>query len=249
MDVYGADAAVSGADVMSWIKLEKSTVDKPEVHQIATGLNLDPDLVMGKLVRLWVWVDGVSSDGRVSGASVELLDRIAFQSGFGEMLVRCGWLEEVADGLFFPNFDRHMSKSAKRRALTAERVAVSRASGRVEKPEAGVPKKARKEKRGASGAKSGAGAYTVGFLRFWEVYPRKVGKRKVFGLWKRERLESRVDEVVLSVEGHKRCRQWQEEQGKFIPLPHTFLNEGRYEDPPEADVVPGLSRPQLPRGT
>jgi hypothetical protein len=40
-----------------WIKLQKDTPDKPEVLAIATRMNLDPDAVVGKLVRIWSWFD------------------------------------------------------------------------------------------------------------------------------------------------------------------------------------------------
>jgi len=33
----------------------------------------------------------------------------------------------------------------------------------------------------------------------------------------------------------KQSRQWREQDGKFIPMPSTFLNERRWEDEPEVD--------------
>ncbi|HDV0969774.1 TPA: hypothetical protein RHZ68_000076 [Escherichia coli] len=36
----------------SWIKVEVITPDKPEIFQIAEILGIDPDAVLGKLVRI-----------------------------------------------------------------------------------------------------------------------------------------------------------------------------------------------------
>lgn len=47
----------------SWIKVEVITPDKPEIFQIAELLNIDPDAVLGKLVRIWAWADQQTIDG------------------------------------------------------------------------------------------------------------------------------------------------------------------------------------------
>lgn len=47
----------------SWIKVEVITPDKPEIFQIAEILNIDPDAVLGKLVRIWAWADQQTIDG------------------------------------------------------------------------------------------------------------------------------------------------------------------------------------------
>ncbi len=36
-----------------WIKVQHVTPDKPEVWQIADRLDIDPDAVVGKLIRVW----------------------------------------------------------------------------------------------------------------------------------------------------------------------------------------------------
>jgi hypothetical protein len=39
-----------------WIKFELTTLDKPEVCQIADLADIDPDAVVGKLMRVWGWL-------------------------------------------------------------------------------------------------------------------------------------------------------------------------------------------------
>ncbi|WP_230490422.1 DnaT-like ssDNA-binding domain-containing protein [Serratia montpellierensis] len=114
----------------SWIKVEVITPDKPEVFQLSEILNLDPDAVLGKLVRLWAWADQQTIDGnaKCNAASVtkNAVDRITFVSGFADALISVGWLALDGETLVFPNFERHNGNSSKKRALTNNRVANSR---------------------------------------------------------------------------------------------------------------------------
>jgi hypothetical protein len=109
-----------------WIKCEHTTPDKPEVVKLASLLGVDQDLVVGKLVRLWIWADQQSLDGNALSVTDSFIDRITFLSGFAIALRKVGWLEG-RDGRFsIPNFDRHNGQSAKKRAQTSKRVAKSR---------------------------------------------------------------------------------------------------------------------------
>jgi hypothetical protein len=106
-----------------WIKIENELPDKPEVHAIAAKLNIDPDAVVGKLIRVWQWFDKHTVDGNALGVSFALVDRITGVIGFGEAMMFSAWLEQKDKMLVMPHFDRHTSSSAKKRALTAKRVA------------------------------------------------------------------------------------------------------------------------------
>jgi hypothetical protein len=106
-----------------WMKIELELPDKPEVHAIAGTLNIDPDAVVGKLLRVWQWFDKHTTDGNAFGVTYSLADRISGVVGFGEAMAFVGWLEQQDKFLVMPKFDRHTSASAKQRALTAKRVA------------------------------------------------------------------------------------------------------------------------------
>ena len=77
------------------------------------------------------------------------------------------------------------------------------------------------------------------FDRFWEAYPRKVGKeeaRKAF-----ERVEVPVDVLVDAISVQRKSAQWQKEGGRYIPFPANWLNQRRWEDqPPGAGQPPPL---------
>lgn len=109
-----------------WIEVQTCTPDKPEVHQLAEILEIEPDAIVGKLIRIWAWADMHTVDGNASSVTRSLLDRITNVSGFADALSKVGWLKSMTTGVHFTNFDRHNGETAKTRALTGKRVAKSR---------------------------------------------------------------------------------------------------------------------------
>lgn len=110
----------------SWIKVEVITPDKPKIFQIAEIMNIDPDAVLGKMVRIWAWADQQTVDGNAGSVTKGVLDRIAFITGFADALITVGWLAYDGNRLVLPNFERHNGESSKKRALTNRRVAAHR---------------------------------------------------------------------------------------------------------------------------
>lgn len=106
-----------------WIKFEVATPDKPEVWVIANQLNIDPDAVVGKLLRIWTWFDQHTEKGNAPSVTKMLLDRSVGVAGFCDAVIAAGWMMESSDSVELPNFERHNGKSAKKRAVTAKRVA------------------------------------------------------------------------------------------------------------------------------
>ena len=90
-----------------WLKFEKSTSDKPEVWAIAEELGIDPDAVVGKLLRVWGWFDEQSEEGNAPSVSKMLLDRRVGVTGFCDAMVLCGWMTDDGNQVMLPNFDRH----------------------------------------------------------------------------------------------------------------------------------------------
>lgn len=126
-----------------WIKFEASTPDKPEVWQIAEELGIDPDAVVGKLLRVWLWFDENSENGYAAIVTKSLLNRLTGVTGFAEAMERAGWLvveteRKGAKGgvIRIPNFERHNGQTAKNRALTARRMEKSRLRSPLRKSDA-----------------------------------------------------------------------------------------------------------------
>ena len=111
-----------------WIKFENVTCDKPEVFLMAEELGIDPDAVIGKLVRVWVWADQQTVDGHAPGVTRALLDRLTCVTGFAAAMLSVGWLSDTDGGLTFPRFENHNGQTAKSRAMAAKRSAKRRAS-------------------------------------------------------------------------------------------------------------------------
>jgi len=140
-----------------WIKVEITTPDKPEVFEMAEALNLPPDEVLGKLIRVWIWADQHTRDGNAPSVTKALLDRYAAVTGFAAAMISVGWLLESGGRIQFPHFDRHNGKTAKTRALGAKRTQSHRSgNASVTQPplqdrDSGVtdslPEKRREEKR------------------------------------------------------------------------------------------------------
>ena len=128
-----------------WIKIEVSTPDKPEICAIATRLRIDPDAVVGKLVRLWSWAELSGIQANDLNVTKEFIDKVCGRKGFADALIQAGWLLENDGKLAFPKFDRHNGNASKVRGLTARRVEQHRV--RKGKPNASsVTKKPAKQK-------------------------------------------------------------------------------------------------------
>jgi hypothetical protein len=109
-----------------WIKVEHATPDKPEVYTMATILDIDPDAVVGKLIRFWAWCDQQSISGNALTVTESVLDRITHQPGFSDALRKVAWLEVRSGSLQVPRFDRHNGQTSKARAVCNRRVAEHR---------------------------------------------------------------------------------------------------------------------------
>lgn len=128
-----------------WLKLELATPDKPEVFALASALNLDRDCVVGKLIRVWRWFDQHLENGHAASVTKIVLDEIAGCSGFAQQLVVVGWLREVEGGVRVPNFERHLGKGAKKRAVERDRQIRNRS--RSERDESRTREEKRREEK------------------------------------------------------------------------------------------------------
>lgn len=72
-----------------------------------------------------------------------------------------------------------------------------------------------------------------GFGEFWTAYPkseRKVGKAKCLEIWRRESLADCKDKVLKALNQDKTSQNWNKENGRWIPMPATWLNRKRHLD-------------------
>ena len=73
--------------------------------------------------------------------------------------------------------------------------------------------------------------YPDSFLKFWEAYPKKVGKDAAFRAWKKiKRPVETVDAILEALRWQNDLSQWRQNNGRYVPNPATYLNEGRWKD-------------------
>lgn len=69
------------------------------------------------------------------------------------------------------------------------------------------------------------------FEQFWAVYPRKVGKGAARKAWMKLKPTAELfNKIMSAVEAAKKSKQWQKENGQYVPSPSTWLNQSRWED-------------------
>jgi len=69
------------------------------------------------------------------------------------------------------------------------------------------------------------------FLKFWAVWPKHVAQADAEKAWlKLSPTNGQVEVICHSVEKWKQSPKWQEDNGKFIPYPATWLNGKRWRD-------------------
>lgn len=122
---------------MAWIKMNGSLKDEEEVFGIHKKTGLSIPAVIGSLQIIWSWADERTDDGFVRYHDASDIDAKVDHEGFANAMRDVGWLEFRDGGVQFPNFEVHMSKSAKRRAADAKRKWKTRKScGQMSHPEA-----------------------------------------------------------------------------------------------------------------
>lgn len=80
--------------------------------------------------------------------------------------------------------------------------------------------------------------YTSEFEKFWNAYPRKVGRNSAYQKFIKILDEVDAEILIKAVEAQK--QNW--DDPKFIPHPTTWLNQGRWKD--EADEKLEPQKPQ-----
>lgn len=93
------------------------------------------------------------------------------------------------------------------------------------------------------------------FDEFWKLYPRKIGKDAAWRSWQRRKPDGDLVAIILAaVTAQAQWPNWVKDDGRFIPNPATWLNQGRWQDEgvalaPEAEPWVCPSVPACPAGT
>jgi len=238
---------------MTWVKLDDGFCDHPKV------------LAAGPAAG-WLYVAGLCYAGRFltdgfipSGVERKLTD-LPRPGVLVAKLLDVGLWEEVDGGWWIHDFDRFQRTKAQvdgTRKKGAERQAKLRnerrngatnavTNGGVTRPEAEAERdteEARAKAPSALVAVPSAPAvpqseYHPEFEAWWSVYPRKVGKKAAQTAWLKAKRRTSADDLLAAATAHAAAWAANGTDPQFIPHPATWLNEGRYDDPPPAPTGP-----------
>jgi len=89
----------------------------------------------------------------------------------------------------------------------------------------------------------------IHFNKFWEIYPKKTGKKPCLKKWQLRKLDNISDKIISDVQWRiSNDKQW---ENGFIPNPLTYINQDRWEDEQgkeESDNIPRITKEQLKFG-
>jgi hypothetical protein len=97
--------------------------DDPRVSTLADITGTSEASIVGGLYWLWNTADQHTEDGFLPSLTLKTIDRKTGIAGFGAALVQIGWVTEEEGGIHISRFAEHNGASAKKRAVTAKRVA------------------------------------------------------------------------------------------------------------------------------
>lgn len=118
-----------------YIPIKLTLPDDLAVSNVADALGIkDLDLIVGKLVRFWIYVSRNTKDGQLPGLTAARIDDTVKLRGFADALCKTKptpWLVQTGDGYEVPNFDHWLSDAAKAREgrTLAKRIERQRGKG------------------------------------------------------------------------------------------------------------------------
>ena len=240
---------------MSWIKMRTDLIGDPRVIQLSASLGIDEVTVIGHLYAFWAWADNHivaagSSDGHAKGVTPEWLDAYLRRPGFSQAMLDVEWVTfKTGGGITIPDFDVHMSESAKTRGLAAERKRRQRA-GVTQMSHKSCDKSVTREDKNReenikppyNPPRTGGVSVPATFTEWWAAYPRKVGKQAAIRAWRRIKGKPPIKATLEKLAEQIESEQWTQDAGQYIPNPARYLNQGRWDD----EVMPADNEPYTP---
>lgn len=234
---------------------------KPQVQGISQAVKLDPDAVVGKLIRIWLEFQEKATDNGLLPAKVpDWLDLLARCPGFALAMAAVGWLIIDVGGLRIPDFDAWVSKKSIRRYEKTMWMAKARLTGGAtcadhETPEVSTsgphpvhncPHEVHKIPAVTTVSVRQTAQSDESFDRFWSAYPNKKGKKDAAAAWKKLKAdEPLVLKILEAIRVQSLNPRWSENDGQYIPYPATWLNGRRWEDEVAQPGRPVQSGPRV----
>lgn len=217
-------------DEVKWIKLSTGILDDEKI--IALEGMEDGSSLCWMWIKLLALAGRQNHDGRISLteeipytraqlASRFRMDQDTVEHGL-QIFEDYGMIEIIDDMIYTSNWAKYQSMESLERIREQNRIrkAAQRERTRTETIERPTTEK--------------VSALDRRFDRFWQAYPKKVGKgaaEKSFGKFKPD--DALTERMLRAIEAQRSTRQWKE---GYIPNPATWLNQRRWEDEVETDL-------------
>lgn len=111
---------------VNWTICRETLFDDPRTITVGVATNLDPDHVVGKLLRVWLWAGKHTANGFIPGANLDGIDRVCAHKTFGSAMVSVGWIKEEDGGLRMSQWKKHNAKCWKQRERERKKKRVQR---------------------------------------------------------------------------------------------------------------------------
>lgn len=123
-----ASEKIERVNMGDYIPLSVNTPRKIEISRIARESGRSRHEALGLLTDFWCWVSVESCNGELPGVSVSVLcDLIGGDESFWAAVQAQGWLADGESGLWVPNADRWLTRTAKSRLEAREKKRKQRA--------------------------------------------------------------------------------------------------------------------------
>jgi len=220
-----------------WIKMRLDLAEDPAVIEMADELGVREETVVGYCHAFWCWASRQCHDGRVTGVTLTSLGRVLSLPGFPEILVKVGWLKYQESGLKpvleIPHFERHLSESAKTRALAANRKSRQRVPkmSRTERDKTGTREEKRREESLPPIVPRGGLPVSDGFDEWWQSYPshRQGSRQKAVAAYADAQTLVSQESLLAALRAYAASDSG---KGKFCLGAVRWLEERRWEDNP-----------------
>lgn len=222
---------------MAWISVHEQVIGG-KLRELSKEIGCSQNEALGILIRFWLWgINNADKEGKIIGADKEDIEEVLAvgkskdlsANEIIEAMITTGWLDVEEDHFFIHDWEEwqeqwykfmdNKEKSAERqRRYRQNRKAKQAAEPPEETPK--IPEKpAEQPKKKESG-------YPTDFEKFWQTYPRKVGKGEAYKKY-RARLNDgyspdQLQEAVTNYAA-KVAREHTEE--KYIKHAKTFLSD------------------------
>ena len=221
---------------MSWLKIQAGLVTNKKTARLAGQMKWKKLEAVGFLVSFWIWALENCEDGQLRDITdSELAFAVGMENmnGILDTLKTSGLVD--SEPLRIHDWPEHQNDylRSKYRKSPEKLEAVQRQYRTSTVP---VPDRDRVKRDRVEKEKQPLFDKSNGFMEFWKVYPRRTGKDAALKSWKVK--TPPLDKCLSTLAWQIKSSQWTKDDGQFIPMPATWINQGRWNDIPAGhDIV------------